>query len=88
MLSLDRWGIENVSVAYMNLKWKVEDGGELELQPFLRPCVKIPPLFNRMVSEEIDDAILIRILYSFYRLFLKVILSFIVFCQLGKSDIV
>ncbi|CAK0853597.1 unnamed protein product [Prorocentrum cordatum] len=34
-------------VVYMNPGWRPGDGGELELRPFLRPAVLVPPLMGR-----------------------------------------
>lgn len=47
-------------VVYLNPDWKEGDGGEIELRPFLRPEVVIPPLLDRAVLFR-SDRILHRV---------------------------
>ena len=46
---------------YFNAEWVDGDGGELELLPFLKPAVRIPPCFDRAVLF-LSDRILHRVL--------------------------
>jgi len=46
---------------YFNADWKPGDGGELELLPFLKPSVRIPPSFDRAVLF-LSDRVLHRVL--------------------------
>ena len=46
---------------YFNAKWMDGDGGELELLPFLKPAVRIPPSFGRAVLF-LSDRVLHRVL--------------------------
>jgi Rps23 Pro-64 3,4-dihydroxylase Tpa1-like proline 4-hydroxylase len=48
---------------YLNEKWQKGDGGELVLQPFLTPAVRIAPRAGRMVLFK-SDALLHRVLPS------------------------
>ena len=52
-LLIDNPGLPNkrclTCILYLNLNWKVGDGGELLLQPFLQPTISIQPLFDRLV---------------------------------------
>lgn len=48
-------------IVYLNPSWKDGDGGELALQPFLKPEVVIPPLMDRAVIFRSD-----RILHRVY----------------------
>ena len=48
---------------YLNPNWQSGDGGELELLPFLRPAVRIPPLMDRAVLF-LSDRVLHRVLPS------------------------
>lgn len=46
---------------YFNSGWADGDGGELELLPFLKPAVRIPPRFDRVVLF-LSDRVLHRVL--------------------------
>jgi hypothetical protein len=46
---------------YFNAQWVDGDGGELELLPFLKPAVRIPPCFDRAVLF-LSDRVLHRVL--------------------------
>lgn len=48
---------------YLNANWQEGDGGEVELQPFLKEKVVISPLFGRLVVFE-SDKMLHRVLPS------------------------
>ena len=48
---------------YLNEGWREGDGGELELQPFLRPLVRIAPQFNR-IAIFLSDSLLHRVSQS------------------------
>jgi hypothetical protein len=48
-------------LVYLNPNWKQGDGGELQLIPFLKKEINIPPLFNRMVIFY-SDRVLHRVL--------------------------
>ena len=41
-------------LVYLNPEWKVGDGGEMELMPFLGSQINIPPLLNRLVVFRSD----------------------------------
>lgn len=48
---------------YLNEAWQQGDGGELELQPFLRPLVRVAPRFNRVAIFP-SDSLLHRVAQS------------------------
>jgi hypothetical protein len=50
-------------LVYLNPHWKEGDGGELELMPFLRPAIRIPPTMDRAVLF-LSDRVLHRVLPS------------------------